>query len=111
MYDPDLDLALSMHATSKLKADREVMLTGKSTYWRLRNQLKLFGLDLSPGGVRVSGLLSDQAEAASFAKADVLDRVAPLVAGSAIKFTYVGVPGTAMADAGRPPDPGVIPPP
>lgn len=110
MYDPDKDLALSMRATSKLSVSREVALIGKSPYWLLRNQFMFFGLGDTEGAKHILGLLSAQAEAAVFAKADILERVAPLVADLAIKFTAVDAEETeaAMAHAGGPPAPDLV---
>ena len=89
MDDPVKDLGLSMYAASKLEAERDVLLCGRSRYWNVKNQLKLFGLDESPGGKKLLKMLSDQAEASAFSYAQTLDRIAPLVAGSAIKFSVV----------------------
>ena len=108
-----MDLALAMHAAAKLDAARDVMLCGRSPYWKLRNQLRLFGLESSTGGERVLGLFRDAAEASAFARADILTRISPLVAGASIKFSVAGKelhedPEQGTADAAAAPGPVVV---
>jgi hypothetical protein len=97
--DPALDLSLSLYAASKLVAARDVLLCGKTAYWSVRNQLKLFGLEDTEGAKLILGMMSDVSEAAAFDGVSNLERIAPLVSGSAIKFTAVGAGKQGQAQA------------